>query len=216
MKSRIILAAFIVFVLSGSFILDSCRRTDIKVNTTPLSFVTPAGFPQPVYNFNSHPITEEGFLLGRKLFYDGRLSIDGNYACASCHQQVAAFTTFEHDRSHGYNHSHTLRNSPGLSNLAWYPVYRQDGSSTSLDQIYEEHITNATEMAENIPNVLNKLSTDTSYQRMFKAAFGTTEVTKDRMFNALSQFVVNLVTASSKYDKVLKGAASFTTEEQNG
>jgi cytochrome c peroxidase len=169
-----------------------------------------------VYDFRAHPITEEGFLLGRKLFYDGRLSIDGNYPCASCHQQVAAFTTFEHDRSHGYNHSHTLRNAPGLANLAWYPVYKWDGSATTLESISLAHITAPDEMAENMDHVINKLGGDTAYQRMFNAAFGSKQVTGERILNALSQFVVNLVSANSKFDKVQRGETSFTAQEESG
>lgn len=45
----------------------------------PMPFVVPKGFPPPVYNFKKNPVTKAGFELGRKLFYDGRLSIDGNF-----------------------------------------------------------------------------------------------------------------------------------------
>jgi len=54
-------------------------------------FVTPQGWPQPVYDFKNNPLSAAGFELGRKLFYDGRLSKDGNFPCASCHQPVAGF-----------------------------------------------------------------------------------------------------------------------------
>ncbi|MDQ6609592.1 MAG: cytochrome-c peroxidase, partial [Bacteroidota bacterium] len=162
------------------------------------------------------PLSEEGFQLGKKLFFDGRLSIDGNFACASCHQPVAAFTTFEHDRSHGYNHSHTLRNAPGLFNLAWLSEYRQDGSGKALEDVYRAHITNPNEMAETIPNVINKIRDDADYKRMFAAAFGNEKVTEDRMYNALTQFVMNLVSADSKYDKIQRGQASFAADEQAG
>lgn len=184
---------------------------------TPLSFVVPQGFPQPHYNFTANPTSEEGFLLGRKLFYDGRLSVDNVHSCASCHQQVAAFTTFEHDRSHGVNHTHTLRNATALANLAWYPgVYNQDGSATSLESVYANHITSPTEMGDNVPNVLSKISTDTVYPRMFKAAFGDEQITAARMYNALTQFVINMVSANSKYDKMLRGEYTFNSFEQSG
>ena len=217
MKKRLIISIFVAIVYAASLLLNACKKNDASFRAaTPLTFVIPIGFPQPVYNFNANPTSEEGFLLGRKLFYDGRLSIDGNYACASCHQQIAAFTTFEHDRSHGYNHSHTLRNAPGLANLAWYPVYTQDGSATTLESIYYNHITNPMEMAENMPNVVNKLSGDTAYQRMFTAAFGDNRVTQDRIFNALTQFVINMVSSNSKYDKMLRGEYVFNSFEQSG
>ena len=215
MKSRIIIIILFLFIVAGSVLLDSCKKTTPSYGS-PISFIVPPGFPQPVYNFQTRPITEEGFLLGRKLFYDGRLSIDGNYPCASCHQQVAAFTTFEHDRSHGYNNSHALRNAPGLANLAWYPVYLQDGGSNSLEAISLAHITALNEMAETMPNVVNKLKDDTTYQRMFRAAYGSNQINSDHILNALSQFVINLVSANSKFDKVKRGETSFTAEEQRG
>ncbi len=203
--------------MGGGVLLNSCRKSDRPfARTTPITLPIPQGFPQPVYDFQNNPLTEESFLLGRKLFYDGRLSIDGNFPCASCHQQVAAFTTFEHDRSHGYNHSHTLRNAPGLANLAWYPVYKWDGSATTLESISLAHITAPNEMAETMDNVINKVKNDTAYQRLFRAAYGSEQITSDRILKALTQFVLNLVSANSKYDKVKKGEASFTAEEQSG
>jgi cytochrome c peroxidase len=176
----------------------------------------PSGFPQPTYSFAGNPFTEAGFLLGRKLFYERKLSSTGTVYCGSCHQPVAAFTTFEHDRSHGVNGNHTLRNAPGLFNLAWYPFFNQDGSANSLHAVYENHITHPKEMGESIANVLNKLKQDTAYKRMFREAFGTETITADRMYKALDQFVVNLVSANSKYDKVKQGQASFTAQEQDG
>ncbi len=217
MKTLLVIAALFVFIMGGGVLLNSCRKSDRPfTRTTPITLPIPQGFPQPVYNFQSNPLTEESFLLGRKLFYDGRLSIDGNFPCASCHQQVAAFTTFEHDRSHGYNHSHTLRNAPGLANLAWYPVYKWDGSATTLESISLAHITAPNEMAETMDNVINKLKNDTAYQRLFRAAYGSEQITSDGILKALTQFVLNLVSANSKYDKVKKGEASFTAEEQSG
>jgi len=194
--------------------MNSCKKTSLDL--TRITFAVPQGFPQPQYNFTANPLSEEGFQLGKKLFFDGRLSLDGAFPCGSCHQPVAAFTTFEHDRSHGYNHSHTLRNAPGLFNLAWLSEYNQDGSSKTLEDVYRKHITSPTEMAETIPNVLSKLNGDADYKRLFRAAFGDEKATEDRLYKALTQFVMNLVSANSKYDKVQKGQASFTAEEQAG
>ena len=194
--------------------MNSCRKDPLHL--TPINFTVPNGFPQPQYNFSANPLTEEGFQLGKKLFFDGRLSADGQYPCGSCHQPVAAFTTFEHDRSHGYNNSHTLRNAPGLFNLAWAPEYNQDGSAETLNEVYRKHITNPTEMGETISNVLKKLEAQNEYKRLFKAAFGDEKITEDRMYKAISQFVMNLVSIDSKYDKIKRGQATFTTEEQQG
>lgn len=214
MKRWLVISAFAVLIIGGSLLLDSCRKP--RVTTTPIRFVVPPGFPQPTYNFSANPLTEEGFLLGRKLFYDTLLSVDKKVSCGTCHQPVAAFTTFEHDRSHGANHTHTLRNAPGLFNLAWYPYFMQDGSANSLQTVYEKHISSPTELAETISNLLNKLKQDDSYKTMFRDAFGSEEISADRMYKALTQFLINLVSANSKYDKVAQGQASFSVQEQSG
>lgn len=70
----------LVFIVS--YLVGSCKKHDIVHATTSLQQVVPAGFPQPVYQFEDNPLTEEGFELGRKLFYDGRLSRDTGFpAC---------------------------------------------------------------------------------------------------------------------------------------
>ena len=214
MKPGSVVFLLVLFVTVASLLMNGCRKAGL--NLTPIAFTVPQGFPQPVYNFSSAPLTEEGFQLGKKLFFDGRLSLDSAFPCSSCHQPVAAFTTFEHDRSHGYNHSHTLRNATGLFNVAWLPEYNQDGGAKTLDEVYRSHITNTHEMAENIPEVLSRLNTDDTYKQMFKAAFGDERITEDRMYKALSQYVLSLVSSESKYDKVKRGEAAFDVQEQQG
>src|SRR5689334_22534223 len=111
-KSLMTIFSLIILILVVVNSLGSCRKNNPNHLQT-LQQVVPENFPAPAYTFNDNPLTKEGFELGRKLFYDGALSLDGNFPCASCHQQTAAFGTFDHDRSHGYNNSHTLRNAPG-------------------------------------------------------------------------------------------------------
>ena len=183
---------------------------------TPQPFVIPRGWPKPAYDFNKNPLTREGFELGRKLFYDGLLSKDGNFPCASCHQQFGAFATYDHPLSHGYNNTLTNRNAPALQNLAWQKELMWDGSIHTLDQQPLVPLTAAHEMAETTGNILHKLNADTGYKRLFKAAFGSGGISIQRMNNALSQFMVMLVSCNSKYDKVMRGDAAFILPEQLG
>jgi cytochrome c peroxidase len=216
LKSRLTILALLLFIVGGAIFLESCRKTPAQPRTTATPFVVPAGFPSPTFNFNANPLTEESFQLGRKLFYDGRLSIDGGFPCSSCHEQRAGFTTFEHDRSHGYNHSHTLRNAPSLANMAWFPAFRQDGSGKTIEEVALAHITHPNEMAESMDQIVRKLQGDTAYSRLFTAAYGDNQINSDRILKALTQYVINLVSADSKYDRVKKGTAAFTPEEQSG
>lgn len=181
-----------------------------------ISFTIPTGWPKPVYDFSKNPLTEEGVALGLKLFYDDRLSRDGNFSCASCHQQFAAFSTFNHPFSHGIDNSFTTRNAPGLFNLAWKPAFMYDGGITHLDAQPLAPLTAPNEMGESIENALKKIKSDSTYRSMFKAAFGDERITTQRMTKALSQFMLTLVSSNSKYDKVMRGETKFNLMEERG
>ena len=139
--------------------------------TTPLPFIVPKGWSKPAYDFKNNPPTKEGFELGKKLFYDGRLSKDGNFSCGSCHQQFAAFSTYDHNLSHGINNSQTSRNAPGLFNLAWTKNFMADGGINHLDLQPLAPITAPNEMAETLANVILKLKADSVYKKLFTKAF---------------------------------------------
>lgn len=211
-----ILLAAVLF--TAGFLVNACKKSGAPAAppTTPLTFTVPDGWPQPLYNFEGNPITKEGFELGKKLFYDGILSKDGNFPCASCHQQFAAFATFDHPLSHGFDNQFTLRNAPGLFNMVWLPAMHWDGGINHIEVQPLAPITAPNEMAEDIANVVKKLQQHPEYPNHFKAAFGDATVTSERMLKALTQFVGMMVSANSKYDKVKRGELSFTADEQKG
>ncbi len=134
-------------------------------------FQKPSHFPEPAYHFSTNPITENGFKLGRKLFYEPRLSRNNTVSCGSCHIQSSAFTQHGHDVSHGIDDRLGTRNSPPIMNLAWMPTFFWDGGVFDLDLQPVVPITNHVEMDETIPNVLNKLRNHPGYPGLFKKAF---------------------------------------------
>lgn len=208
-----------VLITTGIFIIDACKKADVKkpFNPTYIKLQIPTGWPQPAFDiYANNPLTEEGFQLGKKLFYDGRLSKDGNFPCASCHQQFAAFATYDHDFSHGFNNAFTTRNAPATFNLAWMPLLHWDGGINHIEVQPLAPITNPVEMAESIDSVLIKLRKDATYKTMFAAAFGDEEINSQRMLKALAQYTGSLISANSKYDKVQRGETSFTPLEQSG
>jgi cytochrome c peroxidase len=216
---KIISILIVAFIISFALILEAGKiaKESYSFHTTPLQLKIPAGWPRSTSNiFANNPLTEEGFQLGRKLFYDGRLSKDGNFACASCHQQFAAFATYDHDFSHGFHDQFTTRNAPALFNLAWSALYHWDGGINHIEVQALSPMTAPNEMAENVDSVLQKLRKDTSYQRMFKIAFGSSLINSQRMLKALAQFVGSLVSSDSKYDRVQRGEDKFNSAEQRG
>jgi cytochrome c peroxidase len=216
MKPTLIILTLFLSVAGLSYSLGSCSKNDNPNHLTYLAQQIPAGFPEPAYRFADNPLTQEGFELGRKLFYDGRLSIDGAHPCSSCHQQIAAFGTFEHDRSHGVNATHTLRNAPVLFNLAWQSKFHWDGEFNSLYEEASHPIHGNTEMGETFAAVVNKLQQDEAYRKEFKKVFRSEFISPEHILKALAQFTGYLTSANSKYDHVKKGTASFTTQEQTG
>jgi cytochrome c peroxidase len=183
---------------------------------TPVKFIVPKGWPQPVYDLSKNPLTQEGIALGKKLFYDGNLSKDGSFSCASCHQQFGAFNSYDHSLSHGLNNSLTTRNAPGLFNLAWQKELMWDGGINHLDLQMLAPLTADNEMGETIENVIKKLKSDKEYRKLFRAAFGDETINTQRLGRAMSQFLLQLVSANSKYDKVMRGEASFILPDQLG
>jgi cytochrome c peroxidase len=214
-KLTIVLLAVLASMLT---LVESCKKSDTGQSSTPFPLVleVPQGFPAPENIFANNPLTKEGFELGRKLFYDGRLSKDGNFPCASCHQQFAAFATFDHSLSHGFNNQFTTRNAPGLFNMAWQKELHWDGGINHIEVQPLAPITAPNEMAETIDDVILKLQQDEKYRKMFAAAFGDENINSQRMLKAITQFVGSIVSANSKYDRVKKGEATFTAAEQNG
>lgn len=208
---------YILFALLIGSMIQSCTETQSPEQSYDVNFMVPSNFPQPNYDFSKNPVTKEGFMLGKKLFYDGILSKDGSISCGTCHIQSSAFSQHGHDLSHGIQDRLTMRNAPGIQNVAWKRFFQWDGGVFNLDMFPVNPITAHNEMDETIENVLNKLRKHPQYQGMFKSAFGTEEITSERFLKALSQFQVMFISAQSKYDKVKRNeGASFTAEEQAG
>ena len=209
----------LTLILSGTLLITGAinKENPGPGHPTWIELKIPTGWPKPPTDiFANNRLSEQGFQLGRKLFYDGRLSKDGNFPCASCHQQFAAFANYDHDLSHGFNNSFSNRNAPALFNLAWMTALHWDGAINHIEVQPLAPLTAPNEMAENIDSVLHKLRKDTDYPRLFKAAFGTAEINSQRMLKALAQFIGSIISGDSKYDRVKRGQAEFTANELNG
>lgn len=192
---------------------------------TPYNWVKPAHFPDPVYDFSKNPLTDEGIRLGMFLFYDGIVSRTNEIGCGTCHQQQAAFTHHGHELSHGVDDLIGTRNSLPVQNMAWSPRFFWDGGVHDLDFSPLNAIQNPVELDESVPSIIEKLKAGprpgakmpVDYPRLFREAFGTEEITTGRMMRALSQFMLTMVSATSKYDFYLMGDQSaLNAQEKEG
>ena len=198
--------------------LVSCNATDdgyVPVDDNPLlEFTVPPGFPEPTYDLSINPPTEKGFQLGKRLFYDGRLASDGVVSCGFCHIQSFSFTHHTHIVSHGVNGALGTRNAQPLHNMAFMKDFTWDGAAEHLDEQPIIPITSPVEMNNDFNTIIATLKEDEEYVAMFDAAFENGEITADNMLKAISQFLVMMVSADSKYDRVLSGDGTTLTQEE--
>ena len=213
MKKNYIILQIILFIFC-----NACSKVEETTVQPEKLFVAPDNFPKPDYLLDKNPVTQDGFDLGKSLFYDGLLSRDGSMSCGECHRQDYAFTHHLHDLSHGIDNQIGLRNAPALQNLAWEKTFGWDGGVFDLDLFSISPIENPVEMDEKVGNVLEKLRKSSKYPPMFKNAFGTTEITSERFLKALSQFMLALVSVNSRYDKYMRkeNGATLTETELAG
>ncbi|MCF3107988.1 cytochrome-c peroxidase [Niabella sp. CC-SYL272] len=215
-KHIVVIGVLVAFVFACSRELPADKaRTDPGVFA---GFKQPGNFPASAYHFETNPVTREGFELGRKLFYEPRLSRNNTISCGSCHIQSSAFTQHGHDVSHGIDDRLGSRNAPAIMNLAWSPLLMWDGGIFDLDLQPIAPITNHEEMDETVANVVSKLQALPQYRALFKKAFGTEQISTGNLMKALSQFMVMCISSRSKYDSVMRreGRVAFTPEEAAG
>ncbi|HKK38199.1 MAG TPA: cytochrome c peroxidase [Cryomorphaceae bacterium] len=198
-------------------LLVSCQNDEREPPTSEFSvFEVPAHFPDPVYDFDGNPITEEGFNLGRKLFYDKRLSRGSQVSCGSCHAQVHAFADHAVPLSVGVDGREGKRNSPGLYNLAWTEAFMWDGGINHIEVMPIAPITDSAEMDIALADLLDYLQNETEYPQEFGEAFGSTEISTSNLLKALAQFQGAIVSDGSRYDQYIKGLYIPTEAQLRG
>ena len=199
-------------------IISGCKPDPSVEPLNEIAFEVPKGWPEPAYKFENNKVTNAGFELGKKLFFDPRLSRNNTISCGSCHQPFAAFAQLDHAVSHGVEDRLGTRNSPGLFNLNWHTGFFWDGGVNHIESQPLNPIKNPLEMDETLENILVKLNADQDYQRRFRQAFGNDTINTQRILKALAQFMGMLVSSNSKYDKHIRGEAGgeLTAAELNG
>ena len=194
--------------------LAGCLKPE-EVQPEPFAWAAPDHFPPVVYGAGDQAPTREGVELGRVLFYDPGLSVDGTVSCAKCHAQVHAFADHSVALSTGVDGALGTRNTPALSNLAWYPTFMGDGGITHLEVMPLAPLTNPVEMANTGDAVVDYLQHHPVYPGLFQQVFGG-KPTGQRMLQALAQFQATFVSANARYDQYLQGQIAFTDTEQRG
>jgi len=171
-----------------------------------------------------NPITNDGATLGRVLFYDKKLSANETVSCASCHKAEQGFSD-SNTLSVGFDGRLTRRHSMTLINARFYQRGRffWDERAATLEEQVLIPFQDEVEMGLTLQELITKIEEQEYYNSLFENAFGSQEVTSDRVAKALAQFVRSIVSYSSKYDIGRSQVANpgqnfpnFTQEENQG
>jgi cytochrome c peroxidase len=182
----------------------------------------PAGFPQPAVPIDN-PMSEAKFQLGRYLFYDKRLSGNGQQSCASCHEQAKAFTDGRAQALGSTGELHP-RSAQPLMNVAYHPTITwANPSLISLESQMTNPMfgENPVEMGINDHNkveVLARFQNNTDYVDKFKKAFPSENnpITYNNIIKSIATFQRALISGDSKYDLYQRNLAELTPAEERG
>lgn len=206
-KKRTAAITAVAFLLLAG--ISACRKntdTDPLVSSEPTAYDLdyPSHFP-PMPIPSNNPMTKEGVLLGRYLYYDNLLSLNGpksGLSCSSCHNQALSFST----------------NGSGTSvlphvNLGWNKSFLWNGKvEGTMEDIMRF------EVEEFFQTNLDALRNDPKYPSLYRNAFGSEEITYERTEFALAQFFRSLVSYKSEYDRVIlmQGVDTYSDDEADG
>lgn len=176
-------------------------------------FRRPVAIPFP----SSNPYSEAKRALGGALFHDKRLSADGSYACATCHDRAKGFSDGR-VTAIGVPGRALARHTPTLWNLAWAGPVFWDGRARSLEEQVAGPIAAPDEMAQPMDRLIARLAADREYVRAFAGAFPhDPRVSEDNLKNAIATYERTLVSPQTRFDRWIAGdAAALSAQETEG
>jgi cytochrome c peroxidase len=196
----------------GKFLPVACLATVLafppSIRAASLVPLPPAP-PVPSGNL----MTKDKIALGKRLFFDPRLSVNGSISCAFCHVPTAGYADPK-PVSLGVGGKRGGRNAPPVLNAAYFPLQFWDGRAGSLEEQALGPLTNPVEMANpDYRSIVLRLRRIREYRIMFARVFGG-QVSIDHVAQALSAFERTLVTPDSPYDRYMMGDKNALTAAQ--
>ena len=200
-----LLVAFLLSICLSIGLSNAMAMDGHLATITEYNWNLPEWTPKPVVPDNN-PMTAEKVELGRHLFYEPRLSITGEYSCASCHKQSLAFTDGRKVALGSTNESHA-KNSMALANVAYSSVLTwANPLMTSLENqalipIFGEHPVEMGMVGQE-QQMIEWMQQDLEYRQMFESAFNEEQpVNISNLTKAIASFQRSLVSFKSPYDR---------------
>jgi cytochrome c peroxidase len=195
---------------------SAATANSIRPVGKPVEIKTPLGLP-PVPIPADNPPTEETIALGRRLYYDPIISVDGTVSCASCHAPQFAFSD-NRPVSEGVGKKLGTRHAPTVINSAYSSLQFWDGRAASLEEQAVGPMANPVEMAHTLDGVVKRLQADPNYPTTFKKAWGTDQITIDLVAKSIASFERTVIAGDAPFDRFIYGhdSTAMSPEAQRG
>lgn len=186
---------------------------------TPYELDIPDYLPRPILDADN-PLTVEGIELGRRLFYDDIMGRDSSFSCAACHVQEKAFTDGR-GLALGVGGRVSPRSAMSIVNMVFNANgFHWAGEHGTLWEQAIHPVENMLEMDEDWANVLRRIRRHEDYPARFRNVFGVdraSEIEREMVVKAIAQFESTIISADTKFDRVVyRNEGFFTEEEQFG
>jgi cytochrome c peroxidase len=184
---------------TSSFASDA-ESTESSLREDLAHYLRPSEIPAPADN----QITPERVALGKALFFDPRLSGSNSISCATCHSPGLGWSDAQ-PTAVGVGTKHLGRNSPTILNSAYNSTQFWDGRAATLEEQALGPIADPGEMAQDLSQLVDKLSRIKGYHPLFEAAYPGESISEQTMAKALATFERTIVSTEAPFDRWVKG-----------
>lgn len=228
-RTLLIFVLFALFIVATAFIggdeytVDQLR--ELYSSGKPENWPKPTVDAGPAKSFRdlgklgalsfpkSNPFSKEKVLLGKLLFFDPRLSLSGQIACASCHDPELGWGDGKH-LAYGHNRQNGKRNSMTILNTGYYDRLFWDGRAASLEDQVQFPVQDQAEMAQGLKAMVKNVKKIKGYREHFEAAFGTKEVSLDAIQKAIATFERTVTSRNSRFDLFVSGNKTILKDDE--
>ena len=168
---------------------------------------------EPIEHPKDNPYSDEKSELGKKLFFDPRLSSSGQVSCASCHEPQLAWGDGKRV-SHGDLQKQGNRNAPTIINIGYAESLFWDGRAKSLEEQVHAPVESANEMNTKFEVAVQNIQNIKGYDSLFVEVYGDKKVTEDRIKKALATYQRTIKSTNTRFDHFIRGNKEVFSDQE--